>query len=220
MTAAIDTLVPSLRRRWIGLLPTLRGEPADVLARLNELVAAYTGPERHYHDLRHIAALLSLADAEAARFADKASVELAIFFHDVVYDARATTNEQESADLARRTLRQLGMSATRYERVARLVEWTAHATNSAAPDDPDTVRFLDLDLAILAAPAAEYDAYAAAIRREYAHVPDAAWRKGRAKVLRAFAERPHIYLCNDHTAWERAARDNLCRELTMLEATA
>ena len=52
------------------------------------------------------------------------------------------------------------------------------------------------------------------MRREYAHVPDAAFRAGRAAVLRDLLAKPHLF----HTAyarehWEAAARANVEREL-------
>ena len=210
--------IGALRNRWLALLPATPGGPGKALACFDELVAAYTGEGRHYRDLAHVRALLALADGEAALFADKAAVELAIFYHDAVYDPRHPKgNEQESADLAWDRLRQLGLARARCEKVARLIEWTAHLADRAAPDDPDTARFLDLDLAILGAPAAAYDAYATAIRQEYAAVADAAYRQGRTKVLAAFLARPRLYLCDDHhAAWDGAARDNMRREAARL----
>lgn len=78
---------------------------------------------------------------------------------------------------------------------------------------------LDLDLAVLGAPRAIYDAYAAAIRREYAMVPDAAWRTGRAGVLDRFLDRPRLYQTGHfHERLESAARANLADEAAALHA--
>ncbi len=60
---------------------TLISEPVRA-----ELVFAYRAPDRHYHDLRHIEALLSLADACAGVITDREVVEAAIWFHDAIYD--------------------------------------------------------------------------------------------------------------------------------------
>src|SRR5260370_20074579 len=65
-----------------------------------ELVSAYTAPDRHYHDLRHIEALLGLADACAGAITDRDAVEAAIWFHDAIYDTRRSDNEERSAALA------------------------------------------------------------------------------------------------------------------------
>ena len=73
----------------------------------------------------------------------------------------------------------------------------------------------DADLAILAAPDGRYAEYVAAVRREYSHVPDAAFREGRADILRDLLAKPHLF----HTAyarehWEETARANVHRELS------
>ena len=64
------------------------------------------------------------------------------------------------------------------------------------PTSPDEAVLCDADLAVLAADPATYTAYATGVRAEYAHVDDAAWRAGRAAVLRAFLDRPVLF----HTA--------------------
>lgn len=209
--------IAKLRARWHALLPAPArgGASADVV--LDDLVAAYSGPDRHYHDLAHIEALLALAAAEAARFADPVAIDLAILFHDAVYIPSRNDNEAASAGLARARLSPLGVPPERIVLVSRLIEATAHGAG-AAPFDADCARLLDLDLSILAAPDADYDAYAAAIRREYRHVPEATYRRGRAKVLRGFLGQPRLYLADDHfAAWEARARANLCREIASLE---
>ena len=76
---------------------------------------------------------------------------------------------------------------------------------------------VDLDLAILAAPAERYAAYAAAIRREYAHVPEDQFRAGRAAVLAGFLARPRLYASPALAArWEAPARANLAAECAAL----
>jgi predicted metal-dependent HD superfamily phosphohydrolase len=99
--------------------------------------------------------------------------------------------------------------------VARLVGLTAgHATGE---DDPDGELLCDADLAVLAGDEDAYASYTAAIRREYAHVPDDAFRDGRAQVLTALLELPSIYRLGPlHAAWEERARANLSRELQVL----
>ena len=74
-----------------------------------------------------------------------------------------------------------------------------------------------VDLSILAAEPSRYDAYAASIRKEYAHVPDDAYRAGRTEVLRRFAARPLIFPdAAFATTCEEKARENLARELVSL----
>ena len=75
---------------------------------------------------------------------------------------------------------------------------------------------LDADLAVLAAEPSRYQAYARGVRAEYTHVDDAAWRTGRAAVLRAFLDRPAIYRTAPMRNQEHRARANLAAELSGL----
>lgn len=63
----------------------------NILLRLTEL---YTESGRHYHNLKHIAAMLTGAP-------EKLSVEqiVAIWFHDAIYSPISLTNEEDSAAL-------------------------------------------------------------------------------------------------------------------------
>jgi predicted metal-dependent HD superfamily phosphohydrolase len=67
---------------------------------------------------------------------------------------------------------------------------------------------------VLAGDDEAYAKYTAAIRREYAHVPDEDFKAGRAQVLKALLELPSIYrLAPLREQWEAKARANLEREL-------
>jgi predicted metal-dependent HD superfamily phosphohydrolase len=199
------SLADPLRARWP--LPDSPG-PRD------ELLAAYGAASRGYHDLRHLTEVLDRLDelaAAGARF-EREPVVLAAWFHDGVYDG-ASGAEQRSARWAEDALAVRG-SAVAAE-VARLVLLTVH--HWPADDDANGAALCDADLAILAAPPDRYAEYVADVRREYAHVPDDAFRAGRAAVLRDLQAKPHLF----HTAyareqWEAPARANLTRELTAL----
>jgi predicted metal-dependent HD superfamily phosphohydrolase len=163
---------------------------------------------------------IELADRPEAngRVADLGAVVAAAFFHDVVYDTTRTDNEAVSSQVARRALEELGWAPARAASVAGLVGATAgHAAIAATGESLDTAVLLAADLAVLASDPASYAEYVVGVRAEYAHVSDAAWRKGRAFVLRGFSERPAIFdpaLGLD--AWERRARANLAAELAGL----
>lgn len=183
---------------------------ADLLDRWRE-------PHRHYHRLPHLAAVLSVVDSQAPAAADADLVRLAAWFHDAVYDPRAPgdANERHSAALAGRTLTRLGLPAAAVAEVGRLVLLTAG--HRVEPDDSNGALLCDADLAVLAAPRAEYDRYAAAVRREYPHVPDPVFRAGRAAVLRDLLGLPALYRVPALAAgWEGPARANLTRELAAL----
>lgn len=177
----------------------------------DELVAAYTAPSRHYHNLTHIEDCLgALTGVKNLAAAEREILTEAIWWHDVVYDATRPDNEELSARLAEQHIR----PDLRWE-VGRLIRLTR--THQVEPDDRLGAILISIDLSILGAEPARYDAYAAAIRQEYAHVGDGDYRAGRAKVLSLFAARPFIFPDADFAArYDRQARQNLARELASL----
>ena len=82
----------------------------------------------------------------------------------------------------------------------------------------DCALFLDMDLAILGSPAAEFDAYEREVRREYGWVAEPTWIAGRRAVLMGFLARPEIYITAQfRTTYEAAARRNLTQALARLD---
>jgi len=212
-----DGLDASLRARFDALWSRTVGTPGAAAWRA--LDAGYGAADRHYHGWPHVAALLAGHDAARATPAfaglDGDAIDLAIFFHDAVYDTVRADNEARSADLL---LAQAGPAAddARVRAAAAMIRATAA---HGASGDPATRLLLDLDLSVLGAPPAAYAAYAAAIRREYAAIPEAAWRLGRAGVLDRFLARPRLYQTDlFHDGLEAAARANLAAEADGLRA--
>jgi predicted metal-dependent HD superfamily phosphohydrolase len=181
----------------------------------NQLVQAYSEGHRHYHTLQHLRECLLHFDAAASLARRPAEVELALWFHDAVYDPQRNDNEERSAGWARASVLACGCESGAADRVHALVMTTKR---HAAPDaDPDAALLLDVDLAILGASPARFDEYERQIRAEYAHVPDEVFRARRADVLRGFQQRPRLYLTDVfHEALDGRARDNLARSLERL----
>lgn len=197
------------RRHWpLAEHPELR----------DRLLEAYGDPRRGYHDTRHLTEVLDrVAELLGAGSAgvDADTVLLAAWFHDAVYDG-AEDDEERSARLARRELAGAGLPAALSDEVARLVRVTAR--HRPAADDPGGQLLCDADLAILAAPPERYREYVDGVRREYAGVPDAAFRAGRAAVLRDLLDKPTLFhTAHGRTHWEQSARANVRGELEQLE---
>jgi predicted metal-dependent HD superfamily phosphohydrolase len=212
-------VVTSLGERWRAAVRGA-GATADdgaIDAAGRELLALWSEPHRRYHDVTHLTAVLDVMDRYADLAAHPDRVRLAAWLHDAVYDPRAAAgmNERDSAVLATDLLARLGVAPEVATDVATLVALTdGHA---AADGDPDGSLLCDADLAILAADPDRYAAYTAAVRDEYAHVPDDAFRSGRAQILRALLGLPSIYrLPPLRRAWEERARANLTAELIRL----
>lgn len=175
------------------------------------LLAAYASPERSYHDTRHLSEVLDRLDELPPDF-DRRAVVLAAWFHDAIYDGRAD-DEERSARWALDVLTAVDPSLA--AEVARLVRMTAQ--HRPADDDAEACALSDADLAILAAAPERYAEYVAAVRREYAHVPDDAFAAARSAILRDLLAKDHLF----HSAyardrWETPARRNLTREVAAM----
>ena len=193
-------------------MPRAPTMPPDLEA---QLAAMYGAPERHYHALAHVEALLRWLAHWQQLAREPRLIAAAIWFHDAIYDTRRDDNEARSAELACTELAAIGWAPHAVERVAALVRATQH--HQAEASDTDAWLFLDLDLSVLAQSSAHYAAYSAGVRAEYAWVDEVRFRAGRAAVLRSFLDRDAIYRTPElHTAWEAAARANLAAELNSL----
>lgn len=172
---------------------------------IDELISAYGQPQRAYHTLQHLTECFHHLDECPLEPVSRGPLELALWFHDAIYDTRASDNEERSASWSRTALSAL--PPVDVATIERLILVTKH---DASPESDDEKLLLDIDLSILGSTQARFGEYEAQIRREYSWVPEDAFRTGRSKILRAFLERPFIYYTGYfHDALERQARANL-----------
>jgi len=199
-----------------------RAPDNDIVDRVGaDLLARWSEAPRRYHTTTHLVEMFgALEELEDAREIDdrKCSLaRLAAWFHDAIYDpaARPGSNEADSAVLARQTLQQLSCSGDDIDAIVRLIQLTARHDSDAA--EPLDAAFHDADLWILSAPGVRFDGYCDQVREEYASVPDARYRNGRAAILGPLLHRDRIYRTSHalHN-WETPARINLGRELSRL----
>lgn len=187
---------------WMPLWQRLEVD-GDAAAWHARLLAAYTEPQRAYHSLQHLDECLRAFDeAKASGLIQWPDfIELALWFHDAVYDPRRIDNETLSARMA---VESLGDSETARE-VARLILLTKlHKPG----DGPDDAWIIDIDLAIFAQAPERVMVYEQQIREEYAWVPESVYREKRAEILTGFLNRERIYL----TAWARERLEERARE--------
>ncbi|WP_405916773.1 hypothetical protein [Streptomyces sp. NBC_00728] len=212
-----------LAKRWADTVLAARsggsGPSPDPYAA--NLLDRWAEPRRRYHTTDHLLAVLDRIDvleAHGEHAEDPAAVRLAAWFHDAVYLPDRSENEERSARLAERALAELGVGADRTAEVARLVRLTV--SHDPADGDTDGAVLCDADLAILASPPAGYAAYTAAVREEYAFVPDDAFRVGRAAVLRQLLDLPRLFRTPyGERVWAEPARRNMRDELAALTRT-
>lgn len=178
------------------------------------LLAAWSEPHRRYHGVSHLRDILTHVE-ELAGWADDAdAVRLAAWYHDSVY-AGLPDDEERSARRAEDDLSGLGLEPQLIDEVARLVRMTI--THDPAPGDHNGEVLSDADLASLAVPRERYELNTAAIRAEYAHIPDEVFRKGRLQVLAGLLEGRGVFRTERaRELWEGAAQGNLRAELATL----
>ncbi|QFQ98304.1 HD domain-containing protein [Streptomyces phaeolivaceus] len=216
----VDARREALRYRWLPALLSARDGACDPapFPYADNLIERWAEPQRKYHTLDHLVAVLDRVETLEDHAADADLVRLAAWFHDAVYAPDRSENEERSARLAERALTEAGVPGARVAEVARLVRLTV--THDPADDDPNGQVLCDADLAILASEPDVYTAYAAAVREEYGFVPDDAFRAGRAAVLRQLLDLPRLFRTpHGEREWEERARENLRTELTALEGT-
>lgn len=199
----IDERLPerSWHRAWAAL--GLRA-PGGLMQRLLD---AWAEPQRHYHSRQNLHECLALLEPALDLAQHPGEVELALWFHDAVYDLQGKGNEARSADWAIEVLAQAGASQEVQQRVRALIMATCH---DAEPEGDDARLLVDIDLAILGADPARFAEYDTQVREEYRWVPESVYRSKRREVLAGFLARPAIYgtgRFRDHL--EGRARENL-----------
>jgi predicted metal-dependent HD superfamily phosphohydrolase len=180
------------------------------------LWSALAAPPRHYHSPVHILAMLQYAERAGLQLTT--AERLAVWFHDVVYDPAAPTghNEAHSARRMRDDLDGEPIGADVLEMASQIILSTAHHTHEEAP--PEHHRVLDLDLAGFTAPPDVFDRQSAALRREFAHVPEARYARQTAGFLRALLARRTIFRTEPFAPFEAQARARIEREIQRLES--
>lgn len=181
-----------------------------------DLLAHYEEPHRQYHNLPHINQCLLEKDKCAHLLFDEKAVELALWYHDAVYDL-GEDNENKSAEMFFSRWSANCSNKTLINRVYSLILATGYGGTS---DEIDTPYVIDIDHSILGQPENVFDEYEVAIRREYAIVPDEDFREGRLSILESFYNRPRIFKTDFFWGiYEFRARDNLSRSIAKLKST-
>lgn len=204
-------------QRWAAMWQALGAAlPQDDLH--GRLLAAWGEPHRAYHGRQHLAECLSMLEPLRALAERPAEIELALWFHDAVYDTRRKDNEERSAEWAREAALSAGLSPEVAARLHHLVMLTRH---QALPVATDEILLIDVDLSILGAEGPRFAEYEQQIQREYSWVPIEQRGVTRRRILQSFLDRPRIYGSDAmHQALEERARANLARSIAALDGAA
>lgn len=186
---------------------------------MGELVMRYSEPWRHHHTVPHLADVVGFLVDNADKLRDPATTIWSGLLHDGVYVPQAPSgvNEALSADLSDARLEPY-LPSTQVETANRYIKSTAD--HSPQRGDTDQAYLLDADLKILGAPAEEFEAFDANIRKEYSFYAIDVYNPGRAAVLESFLDRPRLYITDvAYEQFEAQARENLARKIEMLRAS-
>ena len=180
----------------------------------HRVVACYSEPHRKYHTIQHLNECLTHLESVGVLADHADEVELALWFHDAIYDTSRKDNENRSAEWARDSVLAAGVSREKADRIYALIMATMH---DAVPAGRDAEVLVDIDLGILGADAARFDSYELQVREEYSWVPEPLYRTARRKVLEEFVNRKWIYSTEPfRDKYEARARNNLARSLVRL----
>lgn len=178
-----------------------------------QLFCAYTEPHRYYHTDQHIAECLVRFQTICHLATSPSEIEVALWFHDTIYDTRRDDNEVRSAEWVRQYLVDKGADTLVVQRIVNMIV----ATKTHNVTDGDTALLLDVDLSILGAKKSVFEAYDRAIRLEYQWVSIQQYKAGRAKILKSFLEKEQIYQTREfQDIYEEQARYNLERKVKEL----
>ncbi|HTR43890.1 MAG TPA: N-methyl-D-aspartate receptor NMDAR2C subunit [Pseudomonadales bacterium] len=203
--------------RWERLMQKA-GATGPTSAWYDRLTKAYAEPQRHYHNQEHIAECLEEFDRIRHEAKEPQAVELALWFHDAIYDPKGGNNEELSAELASQCLRECGIPHPFQDRIARLILVTKNHETGA---DADAKIMIDVDLSILGRDERRFNQYEEQIRQEYAWVTPEIFGSKRAEILERFLAREHVF----STDWfrrrfEKQARKNLDASIRKLKQMA
>jgi predicted metal-dependent HD superfamily phosphohydrolase len=199
-----------LQSWWFEAIPNALTTLANLA--YNELFSRYAEPQRYYHNVRHLHALLYLIDQQDLSPIDRQILILVTFYHDAIYLPGSTQNEQRSAELAQYWLPQLGVSRPVIDQVYQIILDTATHVSCHALSNT----FLDMDLSILGAAPKQYATYGQQIRQE-TPVPSLLFALGRKRFLKSFLQRERIFQTPFfYHRLEQQARYNLQAELDQM----
>lgn len=180
----------------------------------DEVEKNYSGKNRHYHTLQHLENLLITLTEVKSEIQHWESILFTLFYHDIIYTALKSDNEENSALLAEKRIQQLSVSNDIIERCKNQILATKSHSKST---DSDTNYFTDADLSVLGQPWEIYSLYYKNVRKEYAIYPDFIYNPGRKKVIQHFLSMNSIYKTDYfYNQFEKVAKENLMKELSSL----
>lgn len=173
----------------------------------------YDEPHRHYHNQDHLLHCLCEFDAVRDRLQRPDEVEMAIWFHDVIYAPMGRENEANSV----RFFEEVSCNHMRSEFVASVGDLIMVTTHRDPPESADQKYICDIDMSSFGTTWERFLTDSKNLKRE-SPAPDAEFYAGKCRFLRAILNRPRIFLTDYFYArYERQARGNIAYILSLIE---
>ena len=202
----------NLKEIYTDLLLNIGFEENTIQQKWDDLEKAYSKKSRHYHNLKHIAAMIESFETYRDHLQNPNEILFSIFYHDFVYSSSKKDNELKSAEFA---LKVLSNNETLDK---SLIFDTICATQLHQHNEIEDINWLiDFDLKILSKDWDDYKIYFEQIRKEYRIYPDFLYKPGRAKALKHFLENEFIFQTDEfRNLYEEKARENIEKEILLL----
>ena len=179
-----------------------------------EIEKNYSSKKRHYHTLYHLDSLLAQLTDLKGEIQNWNSILFTLYYHDIVYNSLKSDNEEKSAELAEKRMKQISVSKDTIELSKKQILATKSHLKST---ESDTNYFTDADLSILGQNWDTYYLYCKNVRKEYAIYPDFVYNPGRKKVLNLFLSMGRIFKTDFfYNKFETQAIKNIQREIELL----
>ncbi len=198
----ISILDQSWNRCWRTLCTINNGNSLK-----QKIIKLHNQHHRKYHTIQHLAECIKHLQNNYSYISNPEEIEIALWFHDAIYDIHATDNEEKSAELAFQELLKANVSNEKILRIHQLILATKH---SFSPKHSNQMLIVDIDLSILGSPQSRFLEYEKQIREEFHSVPKAIFQKHRISLLMNFLDKDSIYnTLYFHNNFEKQARENI-----------
>ena len=179
-----------------------------------EIKEHYSGKKRYYHTLEHLENIFIQLSEVKSQIENWNAILFTLFYHDIIYSATKSDNEEKSAQLAEKRMKEISVP----DNITALCKEQILATKSHdISSNNDTNYFTDADLSILGQPWEGYSRYYQNVRNEYFIYPDFVYNPGRKKVINHFLKMDRIFKTEFfHNKYEQKAKNNLFREMELL----
>lgn len=204
------------KRRFLVLWQRNAAAPTAAVAERSwsYLMTRFSEPHRHYHGRNHLRHCLRELDQAADQIGDADMVEMALWFHDAIYDAGADDNEERSAQWFESVAEQ----ALNPKFIREVREAILDTVHRALPEAGNARFVVDIDLSSFGLPWGEFMADSHALRKEQMHLSDQDFYRRKCVFLKSLIDRSTIYATPYfRNLYEVAARTNIERYLNIVQ---